>query len=123
MKERIVIEKELLEKIIKASPVQWFDNKEKTDKLILFGKEYKTEKVPETFEELKELCKDIKEVTITEEGHINVDLVYFTKDGEIYTYVEGVLTSSIFLPVSKGRTPQQMWQIVKSLILGEENER
>ena len=82
------------------------------------NKIYKAEfiKVPETWEELKELCKDIKEVTITEEGHINVDLVYFTKDGEIYAYVEGVLTSSIFLPVSKDRTPQQMWQIIKSLI-------
>lgn len=79
---------------------------------------YETVKVPETWEELKELCKDIKEVTITEEGHINVDLVYFTKDGEIYTYVEGVLTSSIFLPVSKDRTPQQMWQIIMGL-LGE----
>ena len=77
------------------------------------------EQVPETFAELKELCKDIKEVTITEEGHINVGLVYFTKGGEIYTYVEGVLTSSIFLPVSKDRTPAQMWQIIKGLI-GEE---
>lgn len=116
MKERIVIEKELLEKIIKASPIQWFDNKEKTDKIVIFGKEYETMQVPETWEELKELCKGIKEVTITEEGHINVDLVYFTKGGEIYTYVEGVLTSSIFLPVSKDRTPQQMWDIIKSLI-------
>ena len=29
MKEKIVIEKEVLEKLIKALPVQWFDNKEK----------------------------------------------------------------------------------------------
>ena len=78
--------------------------------------EYKIEQVPENFSELKELCKGIKEVTITEEGHINVDLVYFTKDGEIYTYVEGVLTSSIFLPVSKDKTPAQMWNIIKNLI-------
>ena len=78
--------------------------------------EHRIEQVPETWEELKELCEDIKEITITEEGHINVDFVYFTKDGKIYTYVEGILTSSIFLPVSKDRTPQQMWNIIKSLI-------
>lgn len=86
------------------------------------NKDIKIEQVPESFEDLKELCKDIKEVTITEEGHINIDLVYFTEDGEIYTYIEGVLTSSLSLPVAKNRTPAQMWEIIKSLI-GEENEQ
>ena len=108
MKERIVINQDWLVKDMKAGVPE-------LDKLFICQK---VERVPETFEELKDLCKDIKEVTITEEGHINVDLVYFTKDGEIYTYVEGVLTSSIFLPVSKDRTPQQMWQIIMGL-LGE----
>ena len=100
MKERIIIE----------------DSNIKNLYVNVDGAKVKREQVPENFEELKELCRDIKEVTITEEGHINVDFVYFTKDGKIYTYVEGILTSSIFLPVSKDRTPQQMWNIIKSLI-------
>lgn len=60
--------------------------------------EHTKEQVPETFEELKELCKDI-----------TLDLK-ICKDGTIYCY-EYLL--------AKNRTPQQMWQIIKNLI-GEE---
>lgn len=111
MKERIVIE-------VNAQDVSDYND----NRAIIFSKDEgksKVEQVPTNWAELKELCKDIKEVKITEEGYINVDFVYFTKDGLIYTYVEGVLMSSLSLPVSKNRTPQQMWQIIKSLI-GEE---
>lgn len=113
MKERIVIPKDKIKVLTSCGrfPANGY--------FTFYKEDAEVEQVPENWEELKELCKGIKEVTITEEGHINVDLVYFTKDGEIYTYVEGVLTSSIFLPVSKDRTPQQMWQIIKNLI-GEE---
>lgn len=64
------------------------------------NKIYKAEfiKVPETFEELKELCKGI---TVS---------LKICKDGTIYCY-EYLL--------AKNRTPQQMWNIIKSLI-GEE---
>lgn len=97
MKERIVIEKEVLEKLIKALPVQWFDN-EGEKKIVLFGKEYKTEKEPTNWEELKELCKGI-----------TLDLKV-CKDGTIYCYE---------YCLAKNRTIEQMWQIIKSLI-GEE---
>lgn len=60
--------------------------------------ERKVEQVPETWEELKELCKNI-----------TIDLK-LTKDGKIYCYE---------LLIAENRTPQQMWQIIKNLI-GEE---
>ena len=123
MKEMIVIEKELLEKIIKASPIQWFDNKEKIDNVILFGKEYKTEKYPTNWEELKELCRNSKipkcyfrqdlfiktEEPLTYYEHICVDGVLFVENGSIYAGYEND-------NVSNNRTPAQMWQIIKNLI-------
>lgn len=54
--------------------------------------------VPETWEELKELCKGI-----------TVD-VTVCKDGTVYCYEHCI---------AKNRTPAQMWQIIKNLI-GEE---
>ena len=61
------------------------------------NKIYKAEfiKVPETWEELKELCKGI-----------TVD-VTVCKDGTVYCYEHCI---------AKNRTPAQMWQIIKSLI-------
>lgn len=58
-------------------------------------KNWKVEQIPETFEELKELCKDI-----------TLDLK-ICKDGTIYCY-EYLL--------AKNRTPAQMWNIIKNLI-------
>ena len=58
----------------------------------------KVEKYPTNWEELKELCKDI-----------TVGLK-ICKDGRIFC-------NEYFL--AQNRTPQQMWQIIKSLI-GEE---
>lgn len=120
MKEKIIIDKELLEKIIKASPIQWFDNKEKTKNLVLFGKEYKTEKYPTNWEELKELCKkeniSIWEDEIKIKWHNNTSLYFYEKDGEIICKDED---SCIEMIIGYDRTPAQMWQIIKSLI-GEE---
>lgn len=120
MKEKIVIEKELLEKIIKASPIQWFDNKEKTDKIVIFGKEYKTEFVSETFEELKELCKGIKGVEFAggnAKGEIiQLDNIWFAENGEIWGYSDNW---EEVCNIAQNRTPAQMYQIIKNLI-GEE---
>ena len=58
----------------------------------------KKEQIPETFEELKEMCKNI-----------SVDLK-FTKEGTVYCYEHCI---------AENRTPAQMWEIIKSLI-GEE---
>lgn len=124
MKEIIVIEKELLEKIIKASPIQWFDNKEKTDKIVIFGKEYETMQVPETWEELKFLCtqqynqsKDLKfgkrEYNGTTKESMILDVfMVLCENGDVFVGEESDFLIS-------NRTPQQMWNIIKNLI-GEE---
>lgn len=70
------------------------------------------EQIPETFEELKELCKDIKEVKI-EVSWIelrNTDGIPFI------FYSKGYVgrTNDVSF-VAKNRTPAQMWQIIKSL--------
>ena len=74
--------------------------------------------VPENWEDLKDLCKDLgdKYMTIYDDS-INLSYpsinggfnfsVYFNRNGEID------VNCSIF---SQHRTPQQMWQIIKGLV-------
>lgn len=56
MKERIVITEELEIKSLKEIEKEY-------DSLFMSFPEYEVEKVPETWEELEELCKDIKYVS------------------------------------------------------------
>lgn len=117
MKEIIVIEKEVLERLIKALPVQWFDNKEK-GKLVIFGKEYQTEKEPTNWEELKELCEDLegKNVFIINAGDcIEFNGLYFWKDGSITT----TQNNNDIWATKTNLTSARQWQIIKNLI-GEE---
>lgn len=78
------------------------------------------EQVPETFEELKELCKGIKGVEYAggnAKGEIiEISNIWFAENGEIWGYTDDFTG---ICNISKDRTPQQMWQIIKSLI-GEE---
>ena len=79
--------------------------------------EYQTEQVPETFEELKELCKDLerKNVFITCGGEcIEFNGLSFWQDGRISHDADQSMYA-IKLDV----TPARQWQIIKSLI-GEE---
>ena len=73
------------------------------------------EQVPETWEDLQELCKGVKDVEITEEGYINVGFTYFTKEGDIFSYIQGVLMSSLSLPIARNVSVARQWQIIKSL--------
>lgn len=77
---------------------------------------YETVKVPETFEELKELCEDLKEIKVEEDyieifGALIGSNMLFCQDGAIF-----LNTDCCF---KEKATPQQMWNIIKSLI-GEE---
>ena len=118
MKERIVIEKEVLEKLIKALPVQWFKN-EGEKKIVLFGKEYQIEKQPETFEDLKELIKQ----KVKEDNHNGIkkgfgSIEYILIDDKSFLPTGEILDedNDVF---AVNRTPDRMYQIIKSLI-GEE---
>lgn len=99
MKEMIAIEKEVLCRLLDWVSMQMVVYKDedlkKERKIVLFDKEYQEEQIPETFEELKELCKDIK-----------VDLK-LTRDGKIYCYEH---------LIAQNRTPSQMWMIIMGLL-------
>ena len=75
--------------------------------------ERKVEKVPENWEELKELCEDLesKDVFITSAGDcIEYHGLQFWVSGTVCHETEK------FYSIKSDRTPQQMWQIIKNLI-------
>lgn len=77
--------------------------------------EYKIEKCPTSWEELKELCKGKKNIEVDEDA-------IFVKDAEVILlrlYDDGIIKDSGREEIANDRTPQQMWQIIKNLI-GEE---
>jgi len=95
MKERIVIKDEFWVKHFQEREKDFYE-----EDLCSGGNpeewwHYEKEQVPETFEELNELCKDIE-----------VDLK-LTKDGKIYCYEH---------LIAQNRTPAQMWVIIKNLV-------
>ena len=71
------------------------------------------EQVPETWEELKELCKKLKEDILVTKDYIVFRDLEFYKSGII------CVPNSEYFSISTHRTPAQMWQIIKNLI-GEE---
>ena len=80
----------------------------------------KVEQVPTNWEELKELCKDIKGIGFAggnAKGEIiQLDNIWFAENGDIWGYSENWEEVCV---IGKNRTPAQMWDIIKSLI-GEE---
>ena len=68
------------------------------------------EQVPETFDELKELCKDNDKIGIGLE-FIEYDnfIIVFKREGKILGCGDDLI-------IAENRTPQQMWQIIKGLI-------
>lgn len=113
MKERIVIKDEFWVKHFQEREKDFYE-----EDLCSGGNpeewwHYEKEQVPETFEELKELCKDLKDVDIEEAdemdvAHIiihNADLIYF--EDEILM-IAGFKKLEI--------KPAQMWAIIKNLI-------
>ena len=79
------------------------------------------EQVPETWEELKELCKDLE--GLYKNYNIEVfDDAIFVLDSKIIllkVYDDGEIKDSGSEVIAENRTPQQMWQIIKNLV-GEE---
>lgn len=121
MKERIVIfepnkevktERHFINDNILYKTLSFVDMCERTDT------EYKIEQVPETFEELKELCKKTGHyaVNILKDGLLNKEYIFifglsFRDNGDI----EDIENNN----VAENLTPARMYQIIKNLI-GEE---
>lgn len=72
--------------------------------------------VPETWEDLKELCKELpNKIEDYEYNGINligISGLYFWQSGKI---THNIYDDSVFV-FAHNRTPQQMWQIIKGLI-------
>lgn len=74
----------------------------------------KAEQIPETWEELKELCKGLKGVSLKENRIIvetKFTYIKFYDNGDIEVCCEEVII--------KHRTPAQMWQIIQGLVSNE----
>lgn len=69
--------------------------------------EHTIERVPEKWEELKELCKEFGEIEIIE-NNIYFRGMTFRLNGTVEDF-EGNI-------IGENRTPQQMWAIIKNLI-------
>ena len=126
MKERIVLEKHEMYKLLDCLPMPMITDEDlekeikEGRKLILFGKERKTEQVPETYEELKELVRQnifedfangVKIGKFIKVEYILIDGKSFMPDGEILDEDNDVFAVN--------RTPEQMWEIIKGLIGGK----
>ena len=106
MKERTIIERLPCEK----------DICKKDDCAKCYTEHSRVEQVPETWEELKELCKGLKgieffydKVACVEYININ-DVIAFNENGLMLT------TKHNYDILAKRRTLQQMWQIIKNLV-------
>lgn len=73
----------------------------------------KVEKYPTTWEELKELCRDLKDVDIEEADKLDVARIIIHNADLIY-FEDEILMIAGFKKLEI--KPQQMWQIIKSLI-------
>lgn len=85
---------------------------------------YKKEQVPETWEDLKELCKKLEPKLVKENNLYETQITLNINKGGYYAfYPDGTIifkaSNSINYTIAKNRTMLQMFQFIKSLI-GEE---
>ncbi len=84
--------------------------------------DYTKEQVPETFEELKELCKDIKEKLIKGIWEIKIEeeFIYVRRKWETkeicFTSVGNMVSNNGWDLLMTNLTPARQWQIIKSFI-------
>lgn len=114
MKERIVIDEDFY--------VKHFQDREKDfyeEDMCSGGNpeewwHYEKEQVPETFEELKELCKELKGISFGKTGQTQ-ETEYIAIDNSLYFYKDGTIDFG-FDNLAYTITPARQWQIIKSLI-------
>lgn len=79
------------------------------------GFERKIEQVPENWEELKSLCKNLKDIQIIS------NVIYLEPEdlGKIELYSDGVIVCNEYV-LAENRTVAQMWSFIKSLMEKED---
>lgn len=106
MKERIVIEGEYYIQHFKQTDNDYY--------------EHTIEKQPETFEELKELCKQLDKKLVKENNLYETQITMETDKGYYAFYQDGTIifkaSNSINYTVAENRTMSQIFQFIKSLV-------
>ena len=127
MKERMVLEKHEFYNLLYFLPTQMVKTVKKERKAVFMGKEIKPEKLPETWEDLKELCKGLK-VNKRDCGGAMFEFP-ISKDSVLWLgkflcvdikgqvgIAEKSFGDDVSITIfSEHRTPAQMWNIIKSL--------
>lgn len=128
MKERIVIDEDFYVKHFQDREIEFQEEEMCSGGNPEEWWHYKKEKVPETFEELKELCKKINSKIVNENTIYESQIIIDTDKGYFgfyYYYSTGridIIFKSAYSTnhtVAKKRTIPQTWSFIKSLI-GEE---
>lgn len=111
MKEKIVIDEDFYVKHFQEKEIEFQEEDMCSGGNPEEWWHYKKEQVPETFEELKKLCKKLKEedILVTNDCIVFRDL-NFDKSGMISVPDSG------YFAISIGRKPAQMWAIIKNLV-------
>lgn len=83
----------------------------------------KTLEVPESFDEIKQLLHDNKDVFNKSVKKIEISTfmieIHFKLQTFVFLHNGNIVEPNCLRPIVTNRTPQQMWQIIKGLI-GEE---
>lgn len=80
-----------------------------------FTEHSKTEQVPETWEELKELCKSLTDIEDYGES-VEIDNYKLTKKGDVQFCHLDNYSDYEYIIIAENRTIPQMWNIIKSLV-------
>ena len=128
MKKRIIVKDEDFTKFL----IENKDTDNITASLKLIMERSEVEQVPETFDELKELCKEIRNVgdIICAQNTIYIKNFKFEREGNVdckrtRIYIENGITEEITnenITIAQDRIPAQMWQIIKTLVSKEEKK-
>lgn len=87
--------------------VKYIDNEIKT----FF---YKVEQIPETWEELKELCKNLKGCNVEEDY---IEVFGCLVGSNILFCIDGAILLNTDCCFKEKATFQQMWEIIKNLVI------
>ena len=111
MKEKIVIDEDFYVKHFQEKEIEFQEEDMCSGGNPEEWWHYKKEQVPETFGELKKLCKGLKEedILVSNDCIVFRDL-NFDKSGMIS------VPDNEYFAISIGRTPAQMWAIIKNLV-------
>lgn len=112
MKDRIVIKDEIFADFL----IKNKDNHNISASPKVIMDRCRVEQEPTNWEELKELCENIKGVEYAggnAKGEIiQLDNIWFAENGDIWGYSENWEEVCV---IGKNKTPQQMWGIIKNL--------